>query len=75
MRYEDFKTQEEHLDLNGNPIKVETRGGIKANGARVSSGDVTTENGTVIGLDDLLFNPSDRFVSRIGHTSFGIAPC
>ena len=59
MRYEDFKTQEEHLDLNGNPIKVETRGGIKANGARVRSGHVTTENGTVIGLDDLLFNPSN----------------
>lgn len=59
MRYERFKTQKEHLDLNNNPIKMETRGGIKANGARVRSGDVVTENGTVIGLDDLLVNPSD----------------
>ena len=60
MRYGDFKTKEEHQDLNGNPIKVETRGGIKANGARVRSGDVPTENGTVIGLDDLLLAPSDE---------------
>ena len=59
MRYEDFKTKKEHLDLNGNPIKVETRGGIKAGGARVRSGDVTTENGTIIGLDDLLMAPTD----------------
>lgn len=59
MRYGDFKTKEEHLDLNGNSIMVETRGGITANGARVRSGDVPTENGTVIGLDDLLMAPSD----------------
>ena len=59
MRYEDFKTKKEHLDLNGNPIKVETRGGIKAGSARVRSGDVTTENGTIIGLDDLLMVPTD----------------
>ena len=59
MRYEDFKTKKQHLDLNGNPIKVETRGGIKAGGARVRSGDVTTENGTIIGLDDLLMAPTD----------------
>ena len=59
MRYGDFKRKEEHLDLNGNPIKVETRGGITANGARVRSDDVATENGTVIGLDDLLMAPSD----------------
>ena len=59
MRYEDFKTKKEHLDLNGNPIKVETRGGITAGGARVRSGDVTTENGTIIGLDDLLMAPTD----------------
>ena len=43
MRYERFKTQKEHLDLNNNPIKMETRGGIKANGARVRSGDVVTK--------------------------------
>jgi uncharacterized surface protein with fasciclin (FAS1) repeats len=59
MRYGDFKMKEEHLDLNGNPITVETRGGITANGARVRSGDVPTENGTIIGLDDLLMAPTD----------------
>lgn len=59
MSYGDFKSKEEHLDLNGNPIMMETRGGITANGARVRSGDVSTENGTVIGLDDLLMAPTD----------------
>ena len=59
MSYEEFKTKREHLDFNGNSIKVETRGGITANGARVRSGDVPTENGTVIGLDDLLMATSD----------------
>ena len=59
MSYGDFKTQVEHLDVNGNVIKVETRGGITANGARVRSGDVPTENGTIIGLDDLLLAPTD----------------
>ena len=57
MTYGDFKSKDEHTTLAGTRIEVNTRGGIYANGAHVRSGHVATENGSVIGLDDVVFTP------------------
>ena len=57
MTYDDFKSKDQHVTLAGTAIEVSTRGGISANGAHVRSGHVTTENGSVIGLDDVVFIP------------------
>lgn len=57
MTYEEFKTKEEHETLGGESFEVGNRGGISFNGAHVRSGHVATENGTVIGLDDVVYIP------------------
>ncbi len=57
MTYEEFKSRESHATLANTSIEVSTRGGITANGAHVRSGHVSTENGSVIGVDDVVFVP------------------
>ena len=57
MTYEDFKLMDEHATLSGDKIAVQTAGGIYANDAHVRSGYVATENGNIIGLDDILYIP------------------
>ena len=59
LTYERFKTQDSHECLAGKTLSVNVRGGISINGARVRSGDIPTENGTVIALDDVVMTPSD----------------
>jgi uncharacterized surface protein with fasciclin (FAS1) repeats len=57
MTYEDFKLKDTHTTLAGDEMEVSTQGGIYANGAHVRSGFVPTENGSVLGLDDVAFVP------------------
>ena len=57
MTYDDFKAKDAHTTLAGTTLDMSTKGGITANGARVRSGHVFTENGSVIGLDDLAYVP------------------
>ena len=57
MTYEDFKLKDTHTTLADDEMEVSTRGGIYANGAHVRSGYVPTENGNVLGLDDVAFVP------------------
>ena len=57
MTYDDFKAKEMHATLAGTTLNISTRGGITANGARVRSGHVFTENGSVIGLDEVAYVP------------------
>jgi len=57
MTYDEFKSKDSHTTLAKTTIEVATRGGITANGAHVRSGHVSTENGSVIGLDDVVFVP------------------
>jgi uncharacterized surface protein with fasciclin (FAS1) repeats len=57
MTYEEFKTKESHETLGGETFEVDNRGGISFNGAHVRSGHVATENGSVIGMDDVVFVP------------------
>lgn len=57
MTYEDFKLKDTHTTLAEDELTVSTRGGIFANDAHVRSGYVATENGSVIGLDDVAYIP------------------
>jgi uncharacterized surface protein with fasciclin (FAS1) repeats len=57
MTYEEFKLKESHTTLANEELLVSTRGGIFANDAHVRSGYISTENGNVIGLDDVAFVP------------------
>ena len=57
MTYEDFKLKDTHTTLAEDDLTVSTRGGIFANDAHVRSGYVATENGSVIGLDDVAYIP------------------
>lgn len=57
MTYEEFKLKDQHNTLAGDEMKVSTRGGIFANDAHVRSGHVATENGSVLGLDDVAYVP------------------
>jgi len=57
MTYEEFKLKDQHNTLAGDEMAVSTRGGIFANDAHVRSGHVTTENGSVLGLDDVAYVP------------------
>jgi uncharacterized surface protein with fasciclin (FAS1) repeats len=57
MSYEEFKSADAHETLAGEAHEVRTSGGIYFNDAHVRSGHVGTENGTVIGLDDVVFIP------------------
>jgi len=57
MSYEEFKSADAHETLAGEAHEVSTSGGIFFNDAHVRSGHVGTENGTVIGLDDVVFIP------------------
>jgi uncharacterized surface protein with fasciclin (FAS1) repeats len=57
MTYDDFKLKDAHTTLAGDEMEVSTQGGIYANGAHVRSGFVPTENGSVLGLDEVAFVP------------------
>ena len=57
LTYDDLKSKDTHATLAGTTLEISTRGGITANEARVRSGHVITENGSVIGLDDLAYVP------------------
>ena len=57
MTYEDFKVKDAHNSLSGDAIEVSTKGGIYANSAHVRSGYIPTENGSIIGLDEVVFVP------------------
>ena len=57
MTYEDFKVKDAHNSLSGDAIVVSTKGGIYANSAHVRSGYIPTENGSIIGLDEVVFIP------------------
>ena len=57
MTYNDFKLLDRHETLAGEDVVVETTDGIFANDAHVRSGYVATENGSVIGLDDIMYVP------------------
>ena len=57
MTYDEFKSKDSHTTLAKTTIDIATRGGITANGAHVRSGHVSTENGYVIGLDEVVVVP------------------
>lgn len=57
LTYDDLKSKDTHATLAGTTLEISTRGGVTANEARVRSGHVITENGHVIGLDDLAYVP------------------
>lgn len=57
LTYDDLKSKDTHATLAGTTLEISTRGGVTANKARVRSGHVITENGHVIGLDDLAYVP------------------
>ena len=57
LSYESFKNADEHGTLAGVVYDVSRKGGITFNGAHVRSGEVRTENGMVLGMDDVVFIP------------------
>ena len=57
LTYDDLKSKDTHTTLAGTTLEISTRGGITANDAHVRMGHVVTENGNVIGLDDLAYVP------------------
>jgi uncharacterized surface protein with fasciclin (FAS1) repeats len=57
MTYDQFKSESGHVCLSGESMTIDTRGGITFNGAHVRSGHVMTQNGSVIGMDDIVHLP------------------
>ena len=57
MTYDQFKSESGHVCLSGESMTIDTRGGITFNGAHVRSGHIMTQNGSVIGMDDIVHLP------------------
>ena len=57
MTYDQFKSAPSHVCFSGESMTIDTRGGISFNGAHVRSGHVMTQNGSVIGMDDIVHLP------------------
>lgn len=57
MTYDQFKMESSHVCLSGESMTLDTQGGISFNGAHVRSGHIMTQNGSVIGMDDIVYMP------------------
>lgn len=57
LSYESFKSADSHETIAGDSFDVIREGGIYFNGAHVRSGSIATENGIVIGMDDVVYIP------------------
>lgn len=57
LMYKEFSEEGRWTVHSGDSYILDNRGGITFNGAHVRTGTVSTKNGTIIGLDDLVFFP------------------
>jgi uncharacterized surface protein with fasciclin (FAS1) repeats len=61
LEYKEFTDDTSWRVHAGHTLSLTKKGGIHFNGAHVRSGSVDTDNGTIIGMDDLIYFP------KMGH--------
>ncbi len=57
MEYKAFSEGSSWKTNTGESLKISRKGGVYFNGAHVRSGSIDTDNGSIIGMDDLIYFP------------------
>jgi len=58
LEYKQFMEDDSWKVHAGPTLSLTKKGGVNFNGAHVRSGSISTENGSIIGMDDLIFYPN-----------------
>ena len=58
MEYKAFSEGSSWKTYTGESLEISRKGGVYFNGAHVRSGSIDTDNGSIIGMDDLIYFPT-----------------